>query len=437
MISRREFSKVLLATGTAALAPDAALPASVAPLPAPQSAEPETANQVCDLLIKGGTVIDPGQRLSGPMDVAVTNGKIVEVSQDIPESRALQVYSAKGRIVTPGLIDIHVHCFDGVGSGMDANHYCLGRGTTTVVDAGSTGFIMIGDFIRNIVRPANIRIYPLIEIGALGTMTIHECPDYYRDMYHPNFVLPMSVAKVARDHRGTIPGVKIHLDRQISDNPLELEVEVMKKAIEAAEMAQLPLMAHIANTANPPATLLKLMRKGDVYTHCFNGFPNGILDANGKIPPGVREARDRGILFDVGADRIGISFDVMESALQQDFPPDTISSDLTYPAATHGTGDFTNILSCIIALGMTLEQVIERTTSKPAQVFDFGVSIGALKPGAEADISIFELRDQTFEFSDNFDFSKVTVGKAGPRTGHKKLINKAAVCRGKLYVNEI
>jgi dihydroorotase len=437
MITRREFSKVLLATGTAALAPDSALPASESPVPAPQTAEQPSANQVCDLLIKGGTVIDPGQRLNAPMDVAVKRGKILEISRDIPESRALQVYSAKDRIVTPGLIDLHVHCFDGVGSGMDANHYCLGRGTTTVVDAGSTGFIMIGSFIKHIVKPANVRIYPLIEIGALGTMTIHSCPDYYRDMYHPNFVLPDSVAQVAKDHKGTIIGVKIHLDRQISDRPLELEVEVMKKAVQAAELAQLPLMAHIANTANPPPNLLKLMRKGDVFTHCFNGFPNGILDANGKILPGVREARDRGILFDIGADRIGISFDVMESALQQDFPPDTISSDLTRPAATHSTGDLPNILSTMMALGMDLDQVIERTTTKPAGVFDFGVQIGTLRPGAEADISIFELRDEDFEFNDNFDFSKITLGKAGKRTGHKKLLNKAAVCRGELYVNEL
>lgn len=437
MISRREFSKVLLATGTAALAPDSALPVSESPVPAPQTTEQQSTNQVCDLLIKGGTVLDPGQHLHGPMDVAVKGGKILEVSRDIPESRALQVYSAKGRIVTPGLIDLHVHCFDGVGSGMNADHYCLGRGTTTVVDAGSTGFIMIGSFIKHIVKPANVRIYPLIEIGALGTMTIHACPDYYRDMYHPNFVLPESVAKVAKDHRGTIIGVKIHLDRQISDHPLELEVEVMKKAVQAAELAQLPLMAHIANTANPPPNLLKLMRKGDVFTHCFNGFPNGILDANGKILPGVREARDRGILFDVGADRIGISFDVMESALQQDFPPDTIGSDLTRPAATHSTGDLPNILSTMMALGMDLEQVIERVTSKPSQVFDFGVPIGALRPGTEADISVFELRDEDFEFNDNFDFSKTTLGKAGKRTGHKKLINKAAVCRGELYVNEV
>jgi dihydroorotase len=161
------------------------------------------------------------------------------------------------------------------------------------------------------------------------------------------------------------------------------------------------------------------------------------LDARGKILPGVREARERGILFDVGADRNAISFDVAEQALQQDFLPDTISSDLTVAAATHSTGDLPNVVSKMMALGMNLEQVLERVTLNPAQVFDFGVQLGTLHPGAEADIGIFEIRDEKFEFNDNFDYANPIVGKAGRRVGGQKLVNKAAVCRGQLFVNEM
>lgn len=436
MLTRREFSRNLLAGGTALLTSETLLSQAELQAGSNQGSD-QRPDQTFDLLIKGGTVIDPGQHLHAPLDVAVKGGKILEVSRDIPETRALAVYSAKDKIVTPGFIDLHVHCFDGVGSGMNADHYCLARGVTTVVDAGSTGFIMIGAFIKHVVKTSATRIYPLVDIGALGTMTIHQCPNYYRDMYNPDFVLPQSVAKAARDNRPDVVGIKIHLDREVSSHPLDFEPDLLKKAVEAAEASHLPLMVHAMNTANLSPDLMKLMRKGDVFTHCFHGFANGILDSGGKILPGVREARERGILFDVGADRNAISFDVADQALQQDFLPDTISSDLTLAAATHSTGDLPNVVSTMMALGMNLEQVIERVTAKPAQVFDFGVQLGTLHPGAEADIGIFEIREEKFEFNDNFDFTTTKLGKAGKRVGRQRLVNKAAVCRGQLYVNEI
>jgi dihydroorotase len=440
MLTRRQFSGSLLAGGTALFASETLL--SPVDLQAGSNQGQnrlldQRPDQSCDLLIKGGTVLDPGQHLNARMDVAVKGGKILEISPEIPESRALVVYSAKDKIVTPGFIDLHVHCFDGVGSGMNADHYCLGRGVTTVVDAGSTGFIMVGAFIKHIVKTSTTRIHALVDIGALGTMTIHECPNYYRDMYIPDFVLPQSVAKAAKDNRPDVVGIKIHLDREVSSHPLEFEPELLKKAVEAADAAGLPLMVHAMNTANLSPDLMKLMRKGDVFTHCFHGFQNGILDARGRILPGVREARERGIHFDVGADRNAISFDVAEQALQQGFLPDTISSDLTIAAATHSTGDLPNVASKMMALGMNLEQVVERVTFNPARVFDFGVQLGTLLPGAEADIGIFEIRDDRFEFTDNFDFTNPIVGKAGKRVGHQRLLNKAAVCRGQLLVNEL
>ena len=431
MITRREFSKVILAAGTSALAPHSAFPAAGSAVPA----EPQVANQMCDLLIKGGTVVDPSQQLHAPMDVAVKDRKILEVSPDIPESRAAQVYSAKGRIVTPGWIDMHVHCNDGVATGFNADHFCLGRGTTTVVDAGSTGFVTVGAFIRDIVRTSFTRIHPLVEIGVLGTLVFRQWPHYMRDLYNMDWVIPDKVAKAVLDNKPHTVGVKIHLDREISTHPLDFEMELLKKAVEAAELCHHPMMVHALNCANPLPDLLKLMRKGDVLTHCFNGFPNGILDANGKIRPGVREARERGVLFDVAEGHIALSFDVVEKALQQGFLPDTIGSDLTVWATSHTTGDLPNVVSTMMAFGMSLDQVIAGVTAKPAQTFDFGEQIGTLKPGAEADISIFELQEGNFEFIDN---SAADVGgKASTKIGRQRLVNKAAVCRGQLWVNQL
>lgn len=431
MITRREFSKVLLAAGTANLALESAFAAAESNVPA----EPQSTNQMCDLLIKGGTVIDPSQQLHAPMDVAVKDRKIFEVARDIPESRALQVYSAKDRVVTPGWIDLHTHCNDGVATGFNADHYCLGRGTTTCVDAGSTGFVTVGPFIRDVVRPSNTRIHPLVEIGVLGTLIFRQWPHYMRDLYNMHWVLPDKVANAVRDNRPDTVGVKIHLDREISTSPLEFEMALMKKAVEAAELCHQPMMVHALNCANPLPDLMKLMRKGDVLTHCYNGFPNGILDDNGKIRSGIREARERGILFDVAEGHVSISFAVAEKALQQDFLPDTISSDLTVWATSHTTGDLPNVASTMMAFGMSLDQVIAGLTAKPAQTFDFGIQIGTLKPGAEADISIFELREGNFEFIDNY--SADAGGQPVTKMGRQKLVNKAVVCRGQLWVNQL
>jgi dihydroorotase len=167
---------------------------------------------------------------------------------------------------------------------------------------------------------------------------------------------------------------------------------------------------------------LNRLRKGDIFTHCFNAFPqDDPLDANGKILPEVREARARGVIFDIaaGSAHPHFSFDVAEKCLQQDFLPDTISTDLN---GDHIIGtDMPLMISKFLALGMSLDKAVELTTIKPSRVFDFGVPIGTLKPGSEADIGIFEVQDGRFEFSD---------GVGVKRVGRQKLVSKAAVCRG-------
>lgn len=430
MISRREFSKYCLATGAAVLGSDSAWAGSASPV----SPDPK-ADQMCDLLIKGGTVVDPSQHLHAPMDVAVKDGKILEVSADIPETRARQVVPAKDQIVTPGFIDLHVHCFDGVATGFNADRYALGRGVTTVVDAGSTGFPMIGTFVKYIAKPAATRIYAMVEIGATGTMLFRQYPNFWNDVYNMDWVLPELTAKAAMDNRPTAVGIKAHLIKGLAVHPEEFELELLKKALEAADAAQMPLMVHAENTFAPLSRVLKMMRKGDVLTHCYHGFSGGsILDSQGKIFPEVREARDRGILFDVGEGYISFSFDVAERALQQGFLPDSLSSDLTVWATSHVAYDLPTVATKFLALGMDLDKIIERVTVNPAKTFDFGVPIGTLRPGAEADIGIFEVHEGNFELIDNVG----ETGKApGKRVGHQKLVNKAAVCRGQLFTSQI
>ena len=424
MLSRREFSKSVLAGG-AALAASGNLAAAASPAMPPQE-EDSKRNKKYDLLIKGGTVIDPSQNLHAALDVAVISGKIAEISANIPEDQALEVYSAKDRIVTAGLIDIHVHCFEGYGAeGINADHYCLGRGVTTVVDAGSSGYVAIDAFVHKIVNTSITRIHPLVHIGATGAGT--ELPIPMDDLYMEN--VPMA-AKAAERNRPDVVGIKVHPGEAKPSRPKEVEIEFVKRGLEAGDACHLPVMVHINGTYNSLPVILNMLRKGDIYTHCFNGYPqDSPLDANGKILPGeVKDARARwGVIFDIaeGVMHKHFNFDVAEKCLQQGFLPDTISSDLSL--SHYKNGDLVTSMSHMMAIGMTLDQVIEGVTIGPTKVFDFGVELGTLKTGREADITICELQDGQFEF---------TAGGT-KRTGRQKLVNKAAVSRGRLYVNRI
>jgi dihydroorotase len=429
MLNRRNFSKLVLGSGL--LASDNLRAGGSAFLfPGQDTARP--ASQDCDLLIKGGTVIDPGQRLHSVLDVAVRDGKILEVSKDFPESRARKVVSAKDKIVTPGFIDLHVHCFDGFG-GMNADHYCLGRGVTTVVDCGSAGYFSIDGFVKYIVDSSLTRIRALVDIAALGLLlrgatakeTGHVSSEgFMKVMDNPDWIYPQLTAKAAEQNKPAVVGIKVRLAREIQ-GPRDLEC--LKSSLDAAESAHLPLMAHIQNSYSPLPEILKMMRKGDVFTHIYNSHPHGILDANGKILPEVLEARQRGIFFDPAQGVSHVSFDTTEKALQQGFLPDTISTDLSPQIVGGPVFDLPTQVSKFIALGMGLEKAIELVTVKPAQIFDYGIQIGTLRPQNEADIGIFELQEGKFVFEDSH---------GEKRTGSQLLVNKAVVRRGQLYINQ-
>ena len=410
MLTRREFSRCLVAGGTALLTSLDMWPADK-----PYAPQDQNRNLECDLLIKGGTVIDADQKLHGVLDVAVNDGKILAVSQNIPEARARMVVSAKDKIVTPGFIDLHVHCFDGVGTGANADHYCLGRGVTTVVDAGSTGYPMINAFVKYVVNTSITRIVALVDISALG-IVVHT-KDTMRNL---DWVNPELTAKAAEENKPTVVGIKVRLQKEIQG---ENDLECLKRALKAADSTHLPLMAHIDDSYSALPDILKFLRKGDVFTHFMNGHAHGVLDANGKILPEVLEARERGVIFDPSQGSSHFSFDVAEKCLAQNFLPDTISTDrLERPVY-----DLPTQVSKFIALGLDLDKAIEMVTIKPAQVFNYGLRLGSLRPGMEADISIFEVRDGVFEFMDS---ARQT------RTGHKMLVNKSVVRRGRYFVNE-
>ncbi len=373
-----------------------------------------------DLLIRGGRVVDPAQDLDAVRDVAIAGGKIAKVESNIPSSQAREVIDAGGKIVTPGLIDIHTHVFPYVGPyGIEPDPYCLRRGVTTVVDAGTSGCFAFPAFRKFIIERAATRIRPLIHVVSIG-MIAGSTPNM-GELEDLRYCVPKLAVEAANKNRDLVVGFKIRFSKGYTGSN---DYEGMKRAREAADEAQLPLMIHIGLAYTPLPKLLALMKKGDVVTHSFNGRPNGIIDSSGKLLPEVIEARQRGVLFDVGHGSGSFSFDTMEKCLKQNFLPDTISSDL-YSDNIHGpVFDLVTTLSKFLLLGLDLRQVVERATVNSARVFNFGAEIGTLRPGAEADVSVLELREGKFAFVDS--------GRQ-ERTGRQKIEPVVTIRAGKAW----
>ena len=416
MLTRRYLSKLLAASPL--FASSSFGRAAAAPLLPPQDMG-AALSQSRDLLIKGGTVVDPSQNLHALLDLAVKDGKILQVAPDIPADGSRSVISAKGKIVAPGLIDVHVHIFEGVGpTGVNVDQYCLGRGVTTAVDAGSAGYFSIAGFRQYVIKPSATRVYAMIDIGARGTLM-----GLVGNYSNLDWVNPQLTARAAEANKPDVVAIKARLSREITGAN---DMEVLKRALEAAKISNLPLMVHVGDSYSPLQDILRQLRKGDILTHCYTGRPHGPLDSNGKILPEMLECRERGVLFDVGDGGPHLSLDVAEKCLQQNFLPDTIGTDLGGLSYNGPVYDLVTELSKFLTIGMSVDQVIERVTLRPTRMFNFGVELGTLRPGSVADITVLDVREGAFTFTDS-------TGKK--RTGKQKLQSVAAIRAGKTYIN--
>jgi dihydroorotase len=373
-----------------------------------------------DLLIAGGRVIDPAEKLDAKRDVAIRGGKIAAVEPQIPPAQAREVIDAKGKIVTPGLIDLHTHVFPYVGPyGIEPDPYCVARGVTTVVDAGTSGALTFAAFRRYIIERAATRVRALLHVVSIG-MVAGSTPNM-GELEDLRYAEPKMAVKIAGENRDVIVGFKIRFSKQYTGTN---DLEGMRRARVTADEARLPLMIHIGGSYTPLEQFLALMKKGDVVTHSFNAHPHGLLASDGKLLPEVTEARRRGVLFDVGHGAGSFSFEVTEKCLGQGFAPDTISSDLYTANIAGPVYDLPTTLAKFLLLGMSLGDVVERATVNASRVFNFGADIGTLKPGSEADVSVFDLREGQFSFTDS---------EAKTRTGRQQLLPVTTVRGGKVF----
>ena len=337
-----------------------------------------------DLIVKGGTVIDPSEGLNGVNDVAVEDGKIARVAPDIPAEEATRVLEVNGNLVVPGLIDVHTHVYDGVnGNGVEADIGGVRAGVTTMVDAGSSGCDTFGGFPRHIIPNSATEIICFLHICRTGLATTP-------DIFSPASIDLDKTIQVASENGQFISGIKA---RMVSPALEIMGMEMPRAAKRAAREAGVKLMVHIGDTEhrydpNVIRELLPIMEEGDIVTHLFTANPGGVIDANGNLVPEAQEARDRGVWLDTAHGRSNFSFDVGQRILDQGLMPHCISTDLTLPGRQRTVHSMTEMMTRFLAMGFTLEQVVTMSTMNPAQAVGVDDRLGSLQVGKQADISV-------------------------------------------------
>jgi dihydroorotase len=258
-----------------------------------------------DLLIAGGRVIEPSRNLSAERDVAITNGKVVQIAANIARKQARQVIDARGKIVTPGVIDVHGHVYDGIDMGIFPDLVGLSKGVTTIVDAGTSGSFTFPGFRKYVIEKAHTRIYAMLNIANIGLIG----NELYLD---PRIVDPKSAIRTIEQNRDVILGIKVRINGRHEE--VAHDVEVLKKAREASDATQVPIMMHWSHEPE----LLDLLKPGDILVHPFNPQPGvgGMLDDNGKILPQIVALKDRGIMTDF-AHGTHLQWSVAEQAASQ------------------------------------------------------------------------------------------------------------------------
>jgi dihydroorotase len=348
--------------------------------------------QQYDLVLRGGRVIDPGNGIDGRMDVAVSNGRIAAVQPDIPAARARKALDVTGFYVVPGLVDLHAHVYGYEGS-LVPDETALRAGTTTIVDAGGSGWKTFDDFRRTVITPAQTRVLALLNIVGKGMVG----EPYESDTEDMD---PARTADTISKNRDVIVGIKTAHFAKPGWTAID-------RAVEAGRKAGVPVMVDDKIFTNSGRTtreeLLDHLRPGDIHTHMYNDRQLELVDRfTGKVAPWMAEARRRGVLFDVGHGGGSFLWPVAARAVQQGFLPDTISTDLHNGSIHIQQSDMPNVMSKMMLLGMSLADVVARSTVNPAQAIGRYPELGTLAAGRTADIAVLEEQTGVFAFKDSW-----------------------------------
>ena len=356
-----------------------------------------------DLVIKGGEVFDPTQNLRAKRDIGMRFGKIEALEADIPVARALRALDASGKLVLPGLVDLHSHVYPyGSALGIPADELVPYQGTTTMVSAGDAGANNFAAFRRYVQAQTRTRLYAFVHIANIGLAGFPE-----PELFHLGFAHPEECGRTVAENADIAIGVKVRMSENVIN---QAGLEPLRRAIRATEIAGggARVMCHIGGVATPELMkeILNTLRKDDILTHCFSGAPNDAgrftnIVQDGKVLAEAHAAKKRGVIFDVGHGGGSFDFTVAEAAMREGLLPDTISSDIHVASGNSpGMPYLTWVMSKFLALGLPLDQVLRMASSVPGAIINRLPKLGTLQVGAPADATLVEIVNGPVEFVD-------------------------------------
>ena len=360
-------------------------------------------NDKFDLLIRNANVIDPSQGLSGKRDIGIRYGQIEAMETSIAAERGARVMDAGGKLVTPGLVDLHAHTYAfGSAIGIPADELAAQQCTTTVVSAGDAGANNLAGLRRFVMPGSRTRQFAFVHIAVAG-LAGFPVPE----LFNIDYAQVDLAARAVAENADVVLGIKVRM----SENVIARHgVEPLKRAIAACERSGVParVMCHIGGVESRTlmSQVLDLLRPGDILTHCFSGAPNNAGDGtnivqDGKLLPAALAAKQRGVIFDIGHGGGSFDYTIAEAAITQGCPPDTVSSDIhVFSGNTPGMPYLPWVMSKMIGMGFKLEEVITMATATPARIIGRIPKLGTLQIGAPADLSILEIVEGAVSFVD-------------------------------------
>jgi dihydroorotase len=356
--------------------------------------------KLSNFLLKGGRLLDPASGRDGMFDIRVHGGIVAEIGADLSPDDAT-VIDVKGLLVTPGLIDVHLHLMKGLGAfGVDPDIFGVGSGVTTVVDAGSAGHTLLNVFRNYVTNNAKTHVLNYVNLSTLGGVT----GPGYSILADPRLIDEEKIEKAVDANRDIIVGIKI----MATGGALGAQgLKPLERARNLGDSLKLPLLVHIGESWTKDTTpvhvgdVLKYLRPGDIITHMFTVHPGGLLDGNGKLWPQVREAKDSGVLMDVGHGLHNLNFDVARKVLDQGLAPDGVSTDGHRGNRAGPVYDLPTTMAKLMALGFTLNQVVEMATVNAAKLLGRNDDLGLIRVGSPADISVLRLEEREWNAVDS------------------------------------
>jgi dihydroorotase len=349
-----------------------------------------------DLILKGGHVVDPSQGINKVQDIAFENGKVAKLDDDLSSSDAKEIKDVSKSFVVPGLIDLHTHVYwGGTSLGIDADDFCRHNGVTTAVDTGSAGPGNFAGFRKHVIEKSDVRILAYLHVSHAGVYAFSDRV-MVGESKNLNLMDPITAVEVVNENKDVIVGIKVRLGRIASGVHGTIPYEY---ALQVAEETGLPIMVHIDEPPPSYAHIVSRLRKGDVLTHCFRPFPNTPIMANGKVLPEVLEARERGVIFDIGHGKGSFSFKVAKLMLENNFQPDVISSDVHKLCINGPAFDQLTTLSKFLVLGVPFYDVIEQSTVNAAKALN-RPELGTFKVGSVGDVSLLRIDTGSYDYID-------------------------------------